>query len=428
MANYNRLDLDLPINNGPGDVMVESVVNKFLRYVKIDTQSEYEVDNVPSSEKQYNLANMLAEELKKIGLLDAEVSENCYVMATLPSSPGFEEKSVVGFMAHMDTSPDVSGATDPIIWKNYQGNEIILPKGDVTISPAENPELKDYIGQDIITSNGISLLGADDKAGVAEIMTALETMVTDPSIKHGKIKVAFTPDEEVGKGTDFFDINRFGADFAYTIDGGEIGEVENETFNAQTAKVTVKGYNVHPGYAKNKMRNSMRAAGLFITLLPQDMAPETTEGWEGYLHPNSFKGGVERTTIKILIRDFNDSGMEEKQRILEEIKDKVNEQFPKIEIDIEIKDSYRNMKEVLDKHPHVLDIVLEACKRIGLEPNLKNIRGGTDGARLCFMGLPTPNIFAGGINFHGKKEFIPVQSMEKGAFVIIEIAKLVAEK
>jgi tripeptide aminopeptidase len=328
----------------------------------------------------------------------------------------------------MDTSPDVSGETKPVIWKDYNGEPLKLPNGDISITPEENPELKEYIGQTIITSDGTSLLGADDKAGVAEIMTAVETMVNDASIKHGKIRVAFTPDEEVGKGTDFFDVSKFGADFAYTIDGGEVGEVENETFNAHTAKVTLKGYNVHPGYAKNKMKNSMRAAGLFITLLPQDMAPETTEGWEGYLHPNSFKGGVEETTIKILIRDFTDEGIEEKKKMLNEIKNKVSEQFPDIKIDLEIKESYRNMKVVLDKHPHVLEFAFEACKRVGLEPKLRNIRGGTDGARLCFMGLPTPNIFAGGINFHGKKEFVPVESMEKTVGVIIEISKLVAEK
>jgi tripeptide aminopeptidase len=409
-------------------IMVESVDSRFLRYVKIDTQSQYEKDEVPSTEKQFTLARLLVDELKAIGLEDAEVDEHCYVMVTLAASPGFEEKPIVGFMAHMDTSPDVSGATVPKIWKNYDGRDMKLPQGDVIISPLENSELKDYIGQDIITSNGKSLLGADDKAGVAEIMTALEILVNDPSIKHCKIRVAFTPDEEVGKGTEFFDIDKFAADFAYTMDGGEIGEVENETFNAATATVNLKGYNVHPGYAKNKMKNSIRAAGYFITLLPEDMAPETTEGWEGYLHPNTFKGEVEITKIKILIRDFEDKGMEEKKKILDDIKKKVNHRYPDIEIELDIKESYKNMKIVLDEYPHVLGIAMEAVKRVGIEPKMKNIRGGTDGARLCFMGLPTPNIFAGGINFHGKKEFIPVQSMEKAVEVIVEITKIVAEK
>ncbi len=408
-------------------MMAESVESRFLRYVKIDTQSEYEKEVVPSSAKQFDLARMLTEELKAMGLEDAEVNEHCYVMATLPASFGFEEKPTVGFIAHMDTSPDVSGESDPQIWKNYDGQEIRLPEGGVRISPNENPELKNYIGQNIITSNGNSLLGADDKAGVAEIMTALEILVNDPSIKHGKIRVAFTPDEEVGKGTEFFNVEKFAADFAYTMDGGELGEVENETFNAATATVILKGYNVHPGYAKNKMKNSIRAAGYFITLLPEDMSPETTEGWEGYLHPNTFKGEVEKTEIKILIRDFEDKGMEEKKRMLEDIKKKVNNRYPEVEIELEIKESYKNMKIVLDEHPHVLEIAMKAVERAGLYPRLKNIRGGTDGARLCFMGLPTPNIFAGGLNFHGKKEFIPIPSMEKAVKVIIEIAKIVAE-
>jgi len=406
--------------------MVEPVETKFIRYVKVDTQSQYEVEKVPSTEKQFELAKILVEELKALGLSDAEMDEHCYVMATLPASLGYEEKSTIGLIAHIDTSPDAPGLANPIIWKNYDGNEIKLPKQDVVISPDENPELKKYIGQDIITSDGSSLLGADDKAGVAEIMSAVETIVGDPSIKHGKIRIAFTPDEEVGKGTEFFDVKKFGAKFAYTIDGGEIGEVENETFNAETAKVIFKGYNVHPGYAKNKMKNSMRAAGHFITLLPEDMAPETTEGWEGYLHPNSASGEVEETVIKILIRDFKEEGMKEKRKILENIKNKVNEKYPDIKIELKIKESYKNMKIVLDQHSHVLDIAMEACRRVKIEPRMKNIRGGTDGARLCFMGLPTPNIFAGGINFHGKKEFIPIQSMEKAVQVIIEIAKIAA--
>jgi tripeptide aminopeptidase len=408
--------------------MIESVENRFIRYVKIDTQSQYDVDKVPSTDKQFNLARILVEELKSFGLKDVEVDEHCYVMATLPASLGLEDNPTVGLIAHMDTSPDAPGFANPVIWKNYDGKEIKLPKGDVLISPDENPELKKYIGQDIITSDGTSLLGADDKAGVAEIMTALEIMVNDTSIKHGKIRIAFTPDEEVGKGTEFFDVAKFDSKFAYTIDGSELGEVENETFNASTAIITLKGYNVHPGYAKNKMKNSIRALGYFITLLPKDMAPETTEGWEGYLHPNSLRGDVEETVIKILIRDFKEKGMQEKKRMLEEIKRKVNDKYPDIDIVLEIKESYKNMKIVLDDNPHVLEIAMEACRRAGIEPKLKNIRGGTDGAKLCFMGVPTPNIFSGGVNFHGKKEFIPIPSMEKAVEVIIEIVKLVAEK
>jgi tripeptide aminopeptidase len=407
--------------------MTESVQDRFLRYVKIDTQSQDDVDNIPSTEKQFTLAKMLVEELKKIGLTDAEMDEHCYVMATLPASSGIEDKPIIGFIAHMDTSPEAPGLANPMIWENYDGKEIKLPKEEIVISPSENPELNDYIGQTIITSDGASLLGADNKAGVAEIITAIDTMINDLSIKHGKIRIAFTPDEEVGKGANLFDVKKFGCEFAYTIDGGEKGEVENETFNAATATLKFKGYNVHPGYAKNKMKNSMRAAGYALTLLPSDMAPETTEGWEGYLHPHHLTGSVEETQIKVLIRDFKDEGMEEKGKMLNEIKKNVEEKFPDININLEIKESYKNMKVVLDDHKHVLDYAISACKRAGVEPKLKNIRGGTDGARLCFMGLPTPNIFAGGINFHGKKEFIPIESMEAAVKVIIEIAKQVAE-
>jgi len=407
--------------------MVESVTDRFLRYVKIDTQSKFEVDKIPSTDKQFDLAKLLVEELKAIGLEDAEVDENCYVMATLPASPGMEDKPVVGFIGHVDTSPEAPGKADPIIWKNYDGNDIKLPKEDIVISPEENPELKNYVGQDIITSNGATLLGADDKAGVAEIMAAVETMAADDSIKHGKVRVAFTPDEEVGKGADLFDVEKFGAKFAYTIDGGEVGEVENETFNAASAVFKLKGYNVHPGYAKDKMKNSLRAMGYLLTLLPQDMAPETTDGWEGYLHPYDLKGDVENTELKVLLRDFETEGLENKRKIAEDIKAKVEEKFPDIEVGLEIKYFYKNMKVVLDEHPEVMDIAMEAVRRTGMEPKLQNVRGGTDGARLCFMGLPTPNLFDGGHNFHGKKEFIPIPSMEKAVEVIIEIAKLTAE-
>jgi tripeptide aminopeptidase len=407
--------------------MTESVDERFLRYVKIDTQSKDEVEAVPSTEKQFTLARMLVEELKAMGLSDAEVDEHCYVMATLPASPGFEDKPKVGFIAHMDTSPEAPGAASPQIIKDYDGGDISLANENMVISPSENPELKDYIGQTIITSDGASLLGADDKAGVAEIMTAMETMINDPTLKHGKIRIAFTPDEEVGRGVDFFDVEKFGVDFAYTLDGSELGEVENETFNAATATFNFKGYNVHPGYAKNKMKNSIRAAGYFLTLLPADIAPETTEGWEGYLHPHILSGGVEKSQVKVLIRDFNDEGMEEKKKILEDIRGKVSEKYPEIDVILEIKESYKNMKVVLDEHKNVLNIALTAVRNVGIEPKMKNIRGGTDGARLCFMGIPTPNIFAGGINFHGKKEFIPVESMEKAVLVIIEISKITAE-
>jgi tripeptide aminopeptidase len=408
--------------------MPESVMDRFLRYVKIDTQSQDDTENIPSTDKQFTLGRMLVDELKNIGLSDAEMDENCYVMATLPATPGYEDRPIVGFIAHMDTSPEAPGLSNPMIWENYDGKEIKLPKEGIIISPSENRELNDYVGQTIITSDGASLLGADDKAGCAEILTAMERLVNDPSIEHGKIKVAFTPDEEVGKGVDKFDVKKFGCDFAFTMDGGEIGEVENETFNAATATIKFKGYNVHPGYAKNKMKNSMRAAGYFITLLPGNMAPETTEGWEGYLHPHHLTGAVEESQVKVLIRDFKDEGMEEKGKLLNELTSKVEDKYPDVKVNLQIKESYKNMKVILDKHEHVLNYALSAVKNVGIEAKLKNIRGGTDGARLCFMGVPTPNIFAGGINFHGKKEFIPVPSMESAVNVIVEIAKLVAEQ
>ncbi len=406
--------------------MAESVTEKFLRYVQIDTQSKEDVEQVPSTEKQFDLARLLADELKAMGLDDAEVDEHAYVMATVPATVGMENAPVLGLIAHMDTSPEAEGKATPIIHENYDGGNIELPEGDVVISPEENPELKNYIGHDIITSNGSSLLGADDKSGVAEIMTAVERMIEDGT-PHGKIRIGFTPDEEVAKGTAFFDVEKFGADFAYTIDGGEIGQVEEENFNAATGIFTLTGYNVHPGYARDKMVNSMRAMGYLVTLLPEDVAPETTDGYDGYLHPHHFDGSVDVSNLKVLIRDFTDEGMAEKALVLKAIRSKVQETYPKVSVKLEIKDSYKNMKSVLDQHPHVMEIAKQACTNVGIEPNVHNIRGGTDGSRLCYMGLPTPNIFSGGINFHGVKEFIPVSSMEKAVDVIIEIAKLSAE-
>jgi tripeptide aminopeptidase len=408
--------------------MVEPVADRVLRDVKIDTQSQGDVEEVPSSIKQFDLAKMLMEELQEMGLSDAEVDKHCYVYATLPASPGYEAVKTIGFIAHMDTSPESPGKVTPMVWKDYDGGDIRLPEEGLVISPEENPELANYKGQDIITSDGSSLLGADDKAGVAEIMCAVETMLNDPAIKHGRIRIAFTPDEEVGKGTDFFDVEAFGCEFAYTMDGSALGEIENETFTASTATLTFKGYNVHPGYAFGKMKNSLRAAAGFLDLLPKDTAPETTDDKEGYLHPMHFDGDVERSVIKVLIRDFEAEGILEKKEMLKALRDEVDGEFEGIDVGLDIKDSYENMKTVLDKHPHVLEIAQTACERAGLSPRLKHIRGGTDGARLCFMGLPTPNIFAGGINFHSKKEFVPIPSMEKAVQVIIEIAKLVAEQ
>jgi len=406
--------------------MAESVTDRFLRYVQIDTQSKEDVDEVPSTERQFDLARLLVEELAALGLEDASVDEHCYVMATVPATEGLEGAPVLGLLAHMDTSPEAAGKAAPMIWKDYDGGIIELPEGSVVISPEENAELKNYVGHDIITSDGSSLLGADDKAGVAEIMAAVERMIEE-KVPHGRIRIGFTPDEEVAKGTAFFDVDAFGADFAYTIDGGEIGQVEEENFNAATGIFTLTGYNVHPGYARDKMVNSMRAMGFLMTLLPEDVAPETTADYEGYLHPHNLAGSVDISTLKVLIRDFTDEGMAEKSLVLKAIRNKVQETYPKVDVQLEIKDSYRNMKSVLDQHPHVMEIAKRACLDCGIEPIVHNIRGGTDGARLCYMGLPTPNIFSGGINFHSVKEFIPVSSMEKAVDVIVAIAGLTAE-
>ena len=407
--------------------MAEHVLDRFLRYVRIDTRSKEDVERVPSTDGQFDLARLLVDELRAIGLEEADVDEHCYVFATLPATPGYENRPTVGLIAHMDTSPEAPGAADPIVWRDYDGGEIRLPRGGVVISPSENPELERYVGQDIVTADGSTLLGADDKAGVAEIVAAVEHII-EGDIPHGRLRIGFTPDEEVAKGTAFFDIERFGADFAYTIDGGEVGQVEHENFNAATAIFTLRGYNVHPGYAKARMVNSMRAMGYLLTLLPEDIAPETTEGYEGYLHPHHVTGSVDESVVKVLIRDFTEEGMEEKGALLREIRSRVADRYPKVEVTLDVRESYRNMRTVLDRHPHVLEIALQACRNAGVEPVERLIRGGTDGARLSHAGLPTPNIFAGGINFHGVKEFIPVPSMERAVDVIVEIARLSAER
>ncbi|MCI0497875.1 MAG: peptidase T [Thermoplasmata archaeon] len=405
--------------------MTEHVLERFKRYVRIDTQSKEDVEAVPSTERQFDLARLLVDELRAIGLADAHVDEHCYVYATLPATRGLGKAPTVGLIAHLDTSPEAPGAANPMVWKAYDGGDIHLPKGEVEISPGENPELKRYVGHDIVTSDGSSLLGADDKAGVAEIMAALQRIVED-DVPHGRVRIAFTPDEEVAKGTSFFDLKGFGADFAYTIDGGEVGQIEAENFNAAAAIFTIKGYNVHPGYAKDKMVNSMRALAYLVTLLPEDMAPETTEDREGYLHPHHVGGSVDESVAKVLIRDFTEEGMEAKRRLLRSVREQVAARYSKCDVRLEIKDSYRNMKVVLDAHPRVLEIALAACRNAGVEPTPHIIRGGTDGARLCYDGLPTPNVFAGGVNFHGVKEFIPVSSMERAVDVIVEIVRLSA--
>jgi len=409
-------------------------LNRFFRYVEVDTQSQEDVEErFPSTEKQKNLSKMLVIELKELGLKDAQMDQFGYVMATLPGNLSKQQSAkvpVIGLIAHVDTSPEVSGQNvKPVVHKNYDGKDIRLP-GDSTqvIRVADNSQLKDHLGDDIITSDGTTLLGADDKAGIAEIMTLLEYLKENPQVKHGTLRISFTPDEEVGCGTLHFDAKKFGTDYAYTVDGETVGEIENETFNAAAATFTVHGVNVHPGYAKGKMINAVRITAEIIKQLEKDPAPENTEKREGYLHPYVIEGGVEKSTIKILIRDFVQQGMDEKARRLNQVRDSVAANYPLAKIELEIKESYQNMKVKLDEEPKVVEYALEAVKRAGIEPHLQLIRGGTDGAKLCFMGLLTPNIFTGGHNFHSKLEWIAFQDMEKAVNTLVQLVQIWVEK
>ncbi len=405
--------------------MSSEVLERFIRYAKIDTQSKGEQEDIPSTRKQFDLANLLVRELLEMGLEDASVDEHCYVTATVPGNCPTEK--VVGFVAHMDTSPEAPGKdVKPRVIRGYAGGDIELPGAPGESIPES--QLAQYIGEDIVTSDGTTLLGADDKCGVAEIMTAVDVMMRDPSIRHGEIKIGFTPDEEVGRGVDMFDVKAFGADVAYTMDGGEIGEIEDENFNAFEANLHIKGYNVHPGYAHNKMINALRAAGDYIAMLPKDMAPETTKEREGYLHPIGIWGDVGSIRLKMLIRDFTEEGSAKLKRILAENAAKLERMYQGAEITLEIKESYRNMKEQLDGHPEVMKNAIKAIEIAGIKIIRKPIRGGTDGSRLSFMGLPTPNIFGGGVNFHSVREFVPVSSMEKAVEVILNLAGLYAGK
>ncbi len=398
---------------------------RFLRYVTFDTQSDPDSPTFPSTEKQKIFAAALAEEMKELGLQNVAVDEYGYVMGELPANDD-RKTPVVGLIAHLDTSPDVSGKdVRPIVHAGYPGGDLVLGSSGVVIREEENLLLRGMIGHDIITSDGTTLLGADDKAGIAEIMDALNFFATHKEIKHGPIKVAFTPDEEIGKGADHFDVKKFGAHVAYTVDGETVGEVEDETFCADTVVLTLKGVNVHPGYAKNKMVNSIKVMAQIIGSLPKHtLSPETTEGREGYIHPHSISGNEEQTVVKFLIRDFTEEGLKEKESFLHEIVEKVVASFPRATYDWQVIESYRNMKYKLDERPEAVEYALEAVKRAGLVPKRHAIRGGTDGARLCYMGLPTPNLFTGGHNFHSRTEYISVQDMQKSVDVIIELIRL----
>ncbi len=405
-----------------------TLVDRFLDYVKFDTQSDELTNLTPSTPGQMVFAQYLEKELQKMGLEDITLDENGYLMATLPANKD-GDIPVVGFIAHLDTSPDMSGRhVNPRIVKNYDGQDITLnEKEQIVLSPGEFPELRDYVGQDLIVTDGTTLLGADDKAGIAEIISAVAYLQEHPEIKHGKIRIAFNPDEEIGLGAHKFDVEHFGCDFAYTMDGGEIGELEYENFNAAVARITIKGRNVHPGSAKHKMINSIRVATLFTQMLPRWETPEHTEGYEGFYHLVNIEGSVESTTITYIIRDHDRARFESRKREIEHLVNKTNNEYPGC-CTAEIKDQYYNMREKIEPVMHIIDIAKQAMYDAGVTPKVLPIRGGTDGAQLSFKGLPCPNIFAGGLNFHGRYEFVPVPSMEKARDVIVHIARLVAGK
>ena len=407
---------------------MEKITERFLKYISYDTQSEFDMEAIPSTKKQFELANYIVEELKQIGLQDITIDEHAYIMATLPSNTD-KDLPTIGFIAHMDTSPDFTATNPkPQIVENYQGQDLVLfEKENIVLSPDYFPELLLYKGQDLITTDGTTLLGADDKAGVAEIVTAMEELINDDSIKHGKIRIGFTPDEEVGRGADLFDVEKFAADWAYTMDGGEIGELEYENFNAAGAKVIFKGKIVHPGYAKDKMINSQTRAAEFVLAMPEDETPETTEGYEGFFHMMAMEGSVEQTTLNYIIRDHDMSLFEKRKQAMVDLVSDFNDKYGADAVEIKLTDQYFNMREKVEPVIHIVDLAEQAMKNIGVKPNVKAIRGGTDGSRLSYMGLPCPNIFAGGHNFHGRYEFLPIPSLVKAKDVIKEIARLVAE-
>lgn len=406
-----------------------NITERFLKYVSFTTTSDENTNMTPSTPGQMYFAQYLVEELKSLGMTEIDLDRNGYVMATLPANTD-GDISTIGFIAHMDTSPDMSGKNvKPQIVHNYDGQDIVLnaEKG-ITLEISTFPEIVQYKGQDIIVTDGTTLLGADDKAGLAEIMSAIEYFSTHPEVKHGKIRVAFTPDEEIGQGADHFDVKKFNANWAYTMDGGEIGELEFENFNAAGAKVIFRGMNVHPGYAYHKMINSMRVAQEFIGMLPRWETPEHTQDYEGFYHLTGVEGTVEKTTLSYIIRDHDRDRFERRKKEMQHLVNKINAEFGTGTAIIEIKDQYYNMREMVEPVIHIVDLAREAMIAVGVEPNVKPIRGGTDGSRLSYMGLPCPNIFAGGHNFHGRFEYVPVQSMEKAMMVIVKIAEMLAAK
>jgi tripeptide aminopeptidase len=401
-----------------------SLVDRFFKYVSFDTQSSETSDTTPSTEKQMNLAKALKEEVEAMGLTEISLDEHAYLMATLPANTE-EGIPVIGFIAHLDTSPDMSGANvKPRIVEKYDGGAIVLnEKENVVLSPVMFPELLRHVGEDLIVTDGTTLLGADDKAGIAEILTAIQYLIDHPEIKHGKIRIAFNPDEEIGMGASKFDVINFGCDWAYTMDGGEIGELEYENFNAAAAKIKVKGLNVHPGYAKNKMLNAGLIATQFAGMLPPQERPEHTEGYEGFFHLTGITGTVEEATLSYIIRDHDKNRFDQRLKRLEDITAYMNKIYPEGVVQLEIRHQYRNMREIVEPRKHIIELAENAIREVGVTPLVRPIRGGTDGAQLSFKGLPCPNIFAGGLNFHGRYEWISIQSMEKAVQVIVEIIK-----
>jgi len=408
---------------------MQELIDRFLKYVRIDTESDPNNPAYPSSDNQWDLAKILEKELIEIGMQDVLLNDMCYITATLPSNIDYEVPTI-GFVSHIDTSPDFTGAhVNPQVHPNYQGQDIILNKEeDIVLSPKEFPELNLYHGNTIITTDGTTLLGADDKAGVTEIVCAMEYLIKHPEIKHGQIRICFTPDEEVGKGAKMFDVEKFGAAWAYTMDGSQVGEIEYENFNAAGAKLTFKGKIVHPGSAKNQMLNSMLTANRFIAMLPSDEIPEKTDGYQGFYHLNLMDASVEQTILQYIIRDHDKSRFEERKTFMKNCVDQVNKEYGKEIIQLEMSDQYYNMKEKILPVMHIVDIARDAIIKAGIEPITKPIRGGTDGSLLSFMGLPCPNIFAGGHNFHGRHEYVPVESMMKAVEVIVNIAQGTAER
>lgn len=404
-----------------------NLVERFLRYVSFDTQSDENSGVTPSTPKQMVFAQYLKGELEALGLEEIELDEHGYLYATLPANTD-KEVPTIGFIAHMDTSPDMSGENvTPRIVHEYDGSDIVLcEEENIVLSPAQFPELLDHKGEDLIVTNGKTLLGADDKAGIAEIVSAIVYLQQHPEIKHGKIRVGFNPDEEIGMGAHKFDVEKFGCQWAYTMDGGEVGELEFENFNAAAAKVTVKGRNVHPGYAKNKMVNAIRVASEFMNLLPSNETPECTEGYDGFYHVVGIEGSVEEAIVSYIIRDHDRTKFEARKECMRAWGEAINAKYGADTVTVELKDQYYNMRQQIEPVMHIIDIAFKAMEEAGVTPKVKAIRGGTDGAQLSFKGLPCPNIFAGGLNFHGRYEFVPIQSMEKAMMVVVKIVELVA--